>query len=116
MSKNEDAPQAARDFLPLEPGFLRNGVRRGDPRNAPRCGAKTRMGTPCQSPCVHGRRRCRMHGGTSTGAKTQEGLDRCRTARLTTGYYTAEATEERRRARELLRQAREFLESFDEAG
>jgi hypothetical protein len=28
-----------------------------------RCGAKTRRGTPCQSPAVRGKRRCRMHGG-----------------------------------------------------
>src|SRR5207302_2378854 len=26
------------------------------------CGAKTRRGTPCQSPAVRGKRRCRMHG------------------------------------------------------
>ena len=30
---------------------------------APRCGARTRSGRPCQSPAVTGRRRCRMHGG-----------------------------------------------------
>lgn len=34
---------------------------------APRakCGAKTRAGTPCRSPVVAGRSRCRMHGGAS---------------------------------------------------
>lgn len=37
-------------------------------RLAPRCGAKTRSGAPCQSPAVKGRKRCRMHGGTNTGA------------------------------------------------
>jgi glucans biosynthesis protein len=31
--------------------------------SAPRCGARTRGGTPCRSPAVHGRARCRMHGG-----------------------------------------------------
>lgn len=35
---------------------------------APRCGAKTRTGFPCQSPAVKGRLRCRMHGGTNKGA------------------------------------------------
>jgi hypothetical protein len=30
-----------------------------------RCGARTRSGTPCRSPSVHGKRRCRMHGGAS---------------------------------------------------
>ena len=35
---------------------------------APRCCAKTRRGTECQSPAVKGRKRCRMHGGTNPGA------------------------------------------------
>lgn len=34
---------------------------------APRCGAKTRAGHPCKSPAIHGKARCRMHGGKSTG-------------------------------------------------
>ncbi|WP_428630394.1 HGGxSTG domain-containing protein [Sphingopyxis sp.] len=38
--------------------------------NAPRCHARTRAGTACQSPAVHGKRRCRMHGGTNPGAPT----------------------------------------------
>lgn len=33
-----------------------------------RCGAKTRRGTPCKSPSVSGRKKCRMHGGTNKGA------------------------------------------------
>ncbi len=33
-----------------------------------RCGARTRQGSPCQSPAVGGRKRCRMHGGTNVGA------------------------------------------------
>lgn len=44
---------------PMQPGNL---------ANAPRCGAKTRSGKPCQSPAVRGRNRCRMHGGTNDGA------------------------------------------------
>ena len=32
-------------------------------RQARRCGARTRNGTPCQSPAVREKRRCRMHGG-----------------------------------------------------
>lgn len=33
----------------------------------PRCLARTRKGTECQSPAVSGKRRCRMHGGTNPG-------------------------------------------------
>lgn len=41
-----------------------------------RCGARTRAGEPCKAPVVAGKRRCRMHGGLSTGAKTKEGRAR----------------------------------------
>jgi glucans biosynthesis protein len=37
-------------------------------QNAPRCGAKTRSGTPCGSPAISGNARCRMHGGKGSGA------------------------------------------------
>lgn len=49
----------------------------------PRCGARTREGTPCQAPVVWDYKnrkprngRCRMHGGLSTGPKTAEGRQR----------------------------------------
>jgi len=41
----------------------------------PRCGAKTRKGTPCKAPAVSGSNRCRLHGGLSTGPRTEEGRD-----------------------------------------
>ena len=53
--------------------------------NTPRCGAKTRCGTPCKGPAVHGKRRCRKHGGFSTGPRTPEGKERSRLAHLTHG-------------------------------
>lgn len=37
--------------------------------NAPRCGARTRSGTACKSPAIHGRARCRMHGGAKGAAR-----------------------------------------------
>ena len=39
----------------------------------PACGAKTRAGGKCKAKVVHGKNRCRMHGGLSTGPKTQQG-------------------------------------------
>ena len=51
-------------------------------RDRPRCGARTRNGTPCQAratwddvnDCPRTRRgRCRMHGGLSTGPRTAAG-------------------------------------------
>ncbi|WP_342666561.1 HGGxSTG domain-containing protein [Gemmobacter nectariphilus] len=44
------------------------------------CGAKTRKGTPCRCKSEPGKRRCKFHGGLSTGAKTPEGRERIREA------------------------------------
>ena len=35
---------------------------------ARQCGAKTRNGAPCRGKAVHGKARCRMHGGKGSGA------------------------------------------------
>ena len=40
------------------------------------CGAKTRKGGQCRNKSEPGKRRCKFHGGKSTGAKTTEGLAR----------------------------------------
>jgi len=41
------------------------------------CGAKTtRRGTPCRNKSEPGKRRCKFHGGRSTGPKTPEGRAR----------------------------------------
>jgi hypothetical protein len=72
-------------------------TRLGNLRRARRCGAKTRAGTPCQSPAVHGRRRCRMHGGLSPGAPRGAG-----NGRFVDGYWSADAVDERRWAQSLV--------------
>lgn len=41
-----------------------------------RCGARTRKGGACKHMSEPGRRRCKFHGGMSTGAKTAEGRAR----------------------------------------
>lgn len=60
-------------------------------QSSPRCGAKTRRGTPCQSPCVKRadstyKSRCRMHGGAA-GSGAVVGNSNA----LKHGFYTAEA-------------------------
>jgi hypothetical protein len=37
-------------------------------RQAPRCLARTRAGTPCQKAASTGKKRCRMHGGATPRA------------------------------------------------
>ena len=44
------------------------------------CGAKTRGGTPCKASAVAACGRCKLHGGNSTGPKTEEGRERIRAA------------------------------------
>jgi hypothetical protein len=70
-------------------GRLRHGNPSGDFLAAPRCGATTRCGDACRQPAM-ANGRCRLHGGKSTGARTAEGLARCRTASLVHGHRTAE--------------------------
>jgi len=89
-------------------GRLLNGNRVGNPDNAPRCGARTRSGTPCKGPAMPNGR-CRMHGGPSTGPRTPEGKARCAAANRKHGRRSQTAMQERREARATLRMVRELL-------
>ena len=40
------------------------------------CGARTRNGQPCRNKSEPGRKRCKFHGGNSTGPKTAQGKAR----------------------------------------
>ncbi|WP_083861420.1 HGGxSTG domain-containing protein [Microvirga lotononidis] len=71
---------------------------------APRCGARTRVGTPCQSPAVNGKNRCRMHGGAK-GSGAPRGKAN---GSYKHGLFTCEAIESRRAVRELMARAREL--------
>ncbi len=65
---------------------------------APRCGARTRAGCPCQAPAIRGKVRCPAgqargqapHGGRSTGPRSPEGLASLRAAHTVHGGYSAE--------------------------
>lgn len=77
--------------------------------NSPRCGARTRGGKPCRAPAVHGKRRCRMHGG-APGSGAPPGNHNA----LKHGRYTRQAIADRKALRELIRQSIETLERFEE--
>ena len=89
-------------------GWLKNSNPPGDLSIAPRCGARTRKGLPCGSPAVRGRKRCRMHGGRSTGPRTAAGLSRSKRAHWKHGRYSAEARQEMAHFRELLRECKKW--------
>jgi len=78
---------------------------------APRCGAKTRKGTPCQAPAM-ANGRCRLHGGKSTGPRTPEGLERARMARWIHGRRSRRRLARERAERALLAQAQALLEAI----
>src|SRR4051812_27330078 len=91
-----------------------SGVR-GDPSKAPRCGAKTRNGTPCKRPAERNpktgkRSRCRLHGGLSSGPKTPEGKSRISSLHFRHGRFSnaaREAKAELKRRLEHLKATRE---------
>ena len=74
---------------------------------APRCGARTRSGAPCQAPKVSGKVRCRMHGG-APGSGAPKGNQNA----FKTGCHTASANEMRRRVMEIQRTTREILDQL----
>ena len=80
-------------------------------RSAPRCNAERRDGFHCRQPAMPNGR-CRMHGGMSTGARTADGLERCRMAVLKHGHYTAERRAERREAAAGMRGVRQLMAVF----
>jgi hypothetical protein len=91
-------------------GWLKNGNPPGDFSKARRCGAKTRRGTLCRCPAMRDRRRCRLHGGLSTGPKTAAGIERIRRAVTKHGRYSKTRKAERRDFSELLRDAESLLD------
>jgi hypothetical protein len=54
-------------------------------------------------PAVHGKRRCRLHGGLSTGPRTPEGLARSRRARWKHGADSVETRQYLERTRAEIR-------------
>ena len=72
---------------------------------SPRCGARTRNGSACQSLAVSGKQRCRMHGGAQ-GSGARAGNRNT----LKHGRYSHEALEFRRRMRDLVREAGELIQ------
>ncbi|WP_460449608.1 HGGxSTG domain-containing protein [Alsobacter sp. SYSU BS001988] len=68
-------------------------------RNAPRCGARTRAGQPCQKAALRGKKRCRLHGG----APGSGGPSGNRNGAFRHGLATRTETEARRALSTLLR-------------
>jgi hypothetical protein len=75
---------------------------------SPRCGAKTRLGGSCQSPAVHGKRRCRMHGGAHGSGAPKQNKNA-----LKHGLFTRRAIAQRKEVQALLGQTRKLLQDIE---
>ena len=100
MKRKSDNPSHAK-----RRGCLKNGNQSGDFSKAPRCGAKTRKGKPCQAPAMSNGR-CRMHGGTNPGGPfgNQHALKH--------GLRTKRAIAERKMINHLLKESSKLIEEF----
>jgi glucans biosynthesis protein len=73
-----------------------------------RCGANTRAGSPCRSPAVAGKKRCRMHGGAA-GSGAPLGNQNS----YKHGRYSYAERERMRQLRELIRSISETLDALE---
>ena len=78
-----------------------------------RCLAKTRKGTLCQSPAFKHNGKCRLHGGRSTGPKTQEGRRTISEANYRNGKYTKEKLQHRKNASNVGKRVMAELKSIE---
>jgi glucans biosynthesis protein len=85
----------------MSAGHIRNTAAM---RASPRCGAGTRDGTACRAPALHGKLRCRMHGGAS-GSGAPWGNQNARKH----GWFTQERIAERQAIRALLGETGKLL-------
>ena len=74
---------------------------------SPRCCARTRSGTACLAPAVHGKTRCSMHGAAA-GSGAPRGNRNARKHGLFGGVVVAE----RRRVQALLGETRKLLQEM----
>ena len=78
---------------------LPQGSKTGRPDflDMPKCQAKAKStGQRCKNVAMKGKRVCYLHGGKSTGAKTEEGKRQSKYARLQHGNYSAKVKQNRR--------------------
>lgn len=68
-----DVTEAMERILKRKYGLTRPKPKAPAPQT---CDAKTRQGHPCRNKPMPGKRRCKFHGGMSTGPRTAEGREK----------------------------------------
>ena len=79
-----------------------------------RCGAKTRRGTACQRPANKKNGRCRLHGGASSGPRTEQGRARISAANMTNGQHTKAMIAKRKEEAKIARGLRDRLRVMEQ--
>ena len=79
-----------------------------------RCGAKTRRGTHCQRPANKRNGRCRLHGGQSSGPKTEEGRAKIAAVNTTTGQHTKAVIARRKEEAKIAKGLRDRLRVIEQ--
>ena len=79
-----------------------------------RCEARTRRGTLCQRPARLPVGRCKLHGGRSSGPKTEAGLARLAASKTTHGNCTAAKRVEAKRKAQVGREVRAELREIEQ--
>ena len=77
------------------------------------CLANTRRGTACQRAAYKHNGRCALHGGRSTGPKTQRGLQRVSKANFKHGRQTKDKLAAQRHAAKVGRRVMEKLKRLE---
>ena len=68
----------------------------GQDTPAPRCQAQSkRSKQQCRKAAIRGKQICRLHGGASTGPRTEQGRKRCAAAKTIHGWETRELSKTR---------------------
>ena len=98
--------------------FTKNNVvgfatRFGDQWEGVRCGAKTRSGSKCQRPGYKVNGKCHLHGGASTGPRTEAGQASLTESKTKHGKFTKEKRADAKRRAEQGRQMRGELKELE---
>jgi hypothetical protein len=106
MSRIERCNRTLKEIPGMPTGTHQRNIR--PMLTSPRCRAHTRSGTPCRSPAVAGKKRCRMHGGAA-GSGAPKGNRNA----FKHGLHAKAAVAERNQARALMRQAHKLLQGIE---
>jgi len=104
-------------------GDVSRGLRNGNPAGpwfgkgwpGQRCLARLRgkPGRLCQRAALKGKKRCSLHGGLSTGPRTEAGIEAIRRSRTKHGERSAAAVASRRASRLNIQRCRRLLALLD---